>query len=169
MWVSGILYNLGDFDVKGRKAERFHRRSVLLILVWAVQLSLTLSHSYPFIHYGNKRKRESADYIFIHQRCCLSLLYHTWISWTISLIFNKTRHMLSQWSQYFCPAQTACLFDFFVPCPFYITVGAFLVNFLINAFCIVLFNCIRTYSNIQNDFSFWVGGISIPEKKNKKD
>ena len=47
-----------------------------------------------------------------------------------------------------------------------ITVGAYLVNYLTNKRCIVLFDSVQLSSNTQYAFYFPVNGTSIPEKEN---
>ena len=85
-WVFGILYNQGNFDQK--KQKKGEKCSSLKISsstpVCAAQPSSTLSYFTRSYILGNKRKRKEADYIFIHQYCCLSLLYSTlwwWLIW----------------------------------------------------------------------------------------
>ena len=99
-WTLGILCNNGDFDPKGRKVERFHRRSVPSAHVCAhlssLQHFLTLTR--PCI-LGNKRKRKEAEYIFIRQCCCLSLLCNTrWQQWK----WRKSKNWENIWTEKCC-------------------------------------------------------------------
>ena len=70
MWpwkfASRILYNLGDFDPKGRKAEWFHRRSVRSAPVFKLScFQLSLSHSSPSVYFGKLKEKKLIISLYI--------------------------------------------------------------------------------------------------------
>ena len=77
-WASGKLHKLGKISTqaeRSRKAESFHWKTALCDCVFRPSPTLSLSLSLHSYISGNKRKRTEGKYIFIHQRCCLSLQY----------------------------------------------------------------------------------------------
>ena len=81
-WASGILLNLGDFNLNGWKAERFHRRSILSAPVCAAQLSLTLSYISGY------KKKEKKLIIFLYISVVVFLCYTAAVDQFINLGSN---------------------------------------------------------------------------------
>ena len=59
---------------RSRKTERFYRKTVPPLLCVSISVN---SDSLSIHTYISGRKKSKADYILIHQRCCLSLHYTT--------------------------------------------------------------------------------------------
>ena len=78
-------------------------------------LSLTL-YSYIEIS-GHKRKRNEADFIFIHQRSCLSLFYNIWMFFRIRVVFHFVIHsgFLSSYRHSCCSASGRSFEPVYIP------------------------------------------------------
>ena len=91
-WAYGILYNQGEFDRKSKmKMKAVHWRSVPPAHVYPPPLTLPIR-----TFWVPKRKRKEADYIFIHQHCCFSLLYNTQIC-ERKIIFQIIHKIMTIW------------------------------------------------------------------------
>ena len=83
-------FNPGWMKKKGREASL--KNCIVTPTCVQIQpsptLSLSLSHSTNAYISDNKKKRKEADYIFINQHLCPSLLYNMLVSWKVSNGFN---------------------------------------------------------------------------------
>ena len=105
--VSGILYNQERFQPKNNEEEKAEEVSLqihILAPVCVCKLSclqLSLFHSTYMYISANKRTRKEADYISIHQHCCLSLLYNSCTIWILTKCLEKKldENMNAEWNK----------------------------------------------------------------------